>query len=108
MDETLGFEELLAEGQAIPQSLKTDVSEYGVTLRPDWVINDPQTKTARLLVQAYPQSQSLTKPVAESRWKTSPDTRMAQLLHDTGIRLGLVTNGEHWMLVNAPKGETTG
>ncbi len=108
LDETLGFEELLAEGQAIPQTLKTDINEYGVTLRPDWVVNDPQTKTARLLIQAYPQSQSLTKPVADSRWKTSPDTRMAQLLHDTGIRLGLVTNGEHWMLVNAPKGETTG
>ena len=33
---------------------------------------------------------------------------MMQLLHDTGIRLGLVTNGDHWMLVNAPKNETTG
>ena len=31
-----------------------------------------------------------------------------ELLHDTGVRLGLVTNGEHWMLVDAPKGETTG
>jgi len=29
-------------------------------------------------------------------------------LHGTGVRLGLVTNGEHWMLVDAPKGETTG
>ena len=33
---------------------------------------------------------------------------MMQLLHDTGVRLGLVTNGDHWMLVDAPKGETTG
>jgi hypothetical protein len=33
---------------------------------------------------------------------------MADLLHGTGVRLGLVTNGEHWMLVDAPKGETTG
>src|ERR1700722_16255857 len=33
---------------------------------------------------------------------------MMQLLHDTGIRLGIVTNGDHWMLVNAPKNETTG
>ena len=31
-----------------------------------------------------------------------------QLLHDTGVRLGLVTNGDQWMLVDAPKGETTG
>ena len=33
---------------------------------------------------------------------------MTELLHGTGVRLGLVTNGEHWMLVDAPKGETTG
>jgi len=31
-----------------------------------------------------------------------------ELLHATDVRLGLITNGEHWMLVDAPKGETTG
>ena len=30
------------------------------------------------------------------------------LLHGTGVRLGLVTNGEQWMLVDAPRSETTG
>src|SRR3954452_11356117 len=108
LGETLGYDELLAEGQEIPQSLKSDVAEYGETLRPDWIVNDPTTQKVRLLVQVFPRSQSLTKPVASSRWKTSPDTRMMQLLHDTGIRLGIVTNGDHWMLVNAPKNETTG
>src|SRR5258707_3109010 len=108
LGETLGYDELLAEGQAIPQTLKSEVAEYGETLRPDWIVNDPATKKARLLVQVYPRSQSLTKPVALSRWKTSPDTRMMQLLHDTGIRLGIVTNGDHWMMVNAPKNESTG
>ena len=33
---------------------------------------------------------------------------MMELLHSTDVRLGLVTNGEHWMLVDAPRGETTG
>ena len=33
---------------------------------------------------------------------------MTELLHGTGVRLGLVTNGERWMLVDAPKGETSG
>ncbi len=108
LSETLGYDDLLAEGQAIPQTLKSEVAEYGETLKPDWIVNDPTTKKARLIVQVYPRSQSLTKPVAASRWKVSPDTRMMQLLHDTGIRLGIVTNGDHWMLVNAPKNETTG
>jgi len=108
LGETLGFEELLAEGQAIPPTLKSEIAEYGETLRPDWIVNDPATQKARLLVQIYPRSQPLTKPVKLSRWNASPDTRMMQLLHDTGIRLGLVTNGDHWMLVNAKRNETTG
>ena len=108
LTETLGFADLLAEGQAIPPTLKSEVAVCGETLRPDWIVNDPATGRARLLVQVFPRSQSLTKPVALSRWNASPDTRMMQLLHDTGIRVGLVTNGDHWMLVNAPKNETTG
>ena len=108
LKETLGYNDSLAKGQAIPQTLKTEIAEYGVTLRPDFVVNDPATKNVRLLVQIYPRSQSLTKPVQLSRWNTSPDTRMMQLLHDSGIRLGIVTNGHDWMLVNAPKNETTG
>ena len=99
---------VLAEGQAISQSLQTEVPEHHELLRPNIVLIDPTTKKPRLLVQTYPRSQELTSYVANSRWKASPDTRMTELLHATGVRLGLVTNGEHWMLVDAPKGETTG
>lgn len=99
---------VLAEGQAIPQTLQAEVSEHHELLRPNIVVIDPNTKQPRLLVQTYPRSQELTRYVANSRWKASPDTRMTELLHATGVRLGLVTNGEHWMLVDAPKGEATG
>ena len=99
---------VLAEGQAIPQTLQSEVPEHHELLRPSIVVIDPNTKEPRLLVQTYPRSQELTSYVVNSRWKASPDTRMTELLHATGVRLGLVTNGEHWMLVDAPKGETTG
>lgn len=101
-------ERVLAEGQAIPQTLQAEVLEHHELLRPNIVVIDPNTKKPRLLVQTYPRSQELTSYVANSRWKASPDTRMTELLHATGVRLGLVTNGEHWMFVDAPKGETTG
>ncbi len=107
LGETLGFEEVLADGQAIPQTLKSEIAEYAEALRPDWIVNDPSSQSARLLVQCYPRSQSLNKPLPKSRSNLSPDSRMMQLLRDTGIRLGIVTNGDHWMLVNAPKNETT-
>jgi hypothetical protein len=101
-------DEVLVEGQAISQTLQADVPEHHELLRPSIVLIDPTTKKPRLLVQVYPRSQELTSYVANSRWKASPDTRMTELLHATGMRLGLVTNGEQWMLVDAPKGETTG
>jgi hypothetical protein len=59
-------------------------------------------------VRLYPHGQHLEKPLPDHRWKASPATRMMELLHGTGCRLGLVTNGEQWMLVDAPRGETTG
>jgi len=41
-------------------------------------------------------------------WVESPQNRMATLLRHTDNRLGLVTNGESWMLVNARPGEPAG
>lgn len=99
---------VLAEGQAIPQTLQVEVPEHHELLRPNIVVIDPNTKKPRLLVQTYPRTQELSSYVAGSRWKASPDTRMTELLHATGVRLGLLTNGEQWILVDAPKGETTG
>lgn len=99
---------VLMEGQGVSQSLQVEVPEHHEFLRPNFVLNHPSTNKPRLLVQFYPRSQELSSYVAGSPWKASPDTRMTELLHGTGVRLGLVTNGEQWMLVDAPKGETTG
>jgi hypothetical protein len=113
LKETLGLPgEVLAEGQDIPQTLKARISEHGETLRPDVVVRNPEgvpgAGKPRLLVQVYPPEQNLEKPITGRHWKASPATRMMELLHATDVRLGLVTNGEHWMLVDAPRGETTG
>jgi hypothetical protein len=113
LKETLALpDEVLAEGQAIPQTLKAAIAEHGETLRPDFIIRNPEDGSAsgkiRLLIQVYPLDQNLDKPVAGRHWKASPATRMMELLHSTDVRLGLVTNGEHWMLVDAPRSDTTG
>jgi hypothetical protein len=103
---------VIATGQAIQQTWQTDVREHDEILRPDLVIKTPAGRTdagkAQLVVQLYPASQHLEKPVAGKSWKASPDTRMAELLRATGIRLGLVTNGHRWMLVNVLPKETAG
>ena len=105
-------DEVIATDQAIQQTCQTIVPEHGETLRPDLVIKNPAGRSdagkARLFVQVYPANQNLEKPVAGKTWKASPDTRMAELLRATGTRLGLVTNGHRWMLVDAPRNETSG
>ncbi|MBX0330836.1 hypothetical protein K2Z83_24565 [Oscillochloris sp. ZM17-4] len=106
--EVLGFpDELLASGPAIPESLRATVAEHGEILRPDLVILR-SGQSARLLVQVVPPAQDLDKPLRDHRWKASPATRMAELLRGAGVRLGLLTNGERWMLVHAQPGETAG
>ena len=105
---TLDLGDVLVEGQKVPQTLKADLAEHGETLRPDKVVMEPAGGKARLLIQTYPLKQKLSRVVEGKPWAASPDTRMMQLLHDTGLRIGLVTNGDQWMLVDAPKGETTG
>ena len=109
LQNTLGLEDqVLAEGQAIPQTLRCDLLQYGETLRPDLIVTDPLSGKPRLLIKIYPQSQNLCKHVEGSRWNKSPDTVMSTLLRSVGVRLGLVTNGERWMLVDTPQDETTG
>ncbi|MGB3294769.1 MAG: DNA methyltransferase [Phormidesmis sp.] len=108
--EVLGFpDQVLLSGQEIPSGLAVTVAEQGETLRPDWVVGQTAKGSAvRMLVQMYGPGQNLDRAVRGSRWAASAATRMMELLHGCDVRLGLVTNGEHWLLVNAPKGETTG
>ena len=75
---------------------------------PDMALLSPDDRKARLLIKQFPAGQDLDKSIAGLHWKASPATRMMELLRHAGVRLGLVTNGERWMLVDAPPNETTG
>lgn len=101
-------EELLGEGQSIPPGLEARMEIQGETLRPDMVLKGPQGGPPRLLISIYPPGQDLNTPVKEKTWTASPGTRMMELLHANNVLLGLVTNGEQWMVVYAPRGEATG
>jgi len=101
--------EVLRSGQGIPAGLQVTIAQQHETIAPDWAVVEPdQPCQPRLLVQVFNPKQGLEQPLKGSQWAVSPATRMMELLHATGVRLGLITNGEQWLLVNAPKGETTG
>ncbi|KAB8145737.1 restriction endonuclease [Chloroflexia bacterium SDU3-3] len=77
------------------------VPEHGELLQPDLVVG-MAGGAARLLIQVLPPWQDLGKALPKARWQASPASRMEHLLRGAGVRLGLLTNGEHWMLVSGP------
>jgi hypothetical protein len=108
----LGFApDLITSGQTLPPGLEARVETFHETLRPDFAILPPADREQRrsvLLVRVYPPQQRLESPLMGVVWKASPAARMMDLLHATDLPLGLVTNGEEWQLVFAPKNESTG
>ncbi len=113
LNSVLGYpESQVTEGQSLPAGMEVSMAELGETLRPDFALVGPAGTTtagqAQLLIASYPAQQGLDKPVIGKHWKATPATRMMELLHGVNVPLGMVTNGKQWMLVYAPRGETTG
>lgn len=104
--------ELITEGQSMPAGMEASMPEMGETLRPDYALvgsaGSESVGKPQLLIASYPHTQALDKPVIGKHWKATASTRMMELLHGANVPLGLVSNGEQWMLVYAPRGETTG
>lgn len=80
--------------------------EYGVSLSADVAVVGNDDKPL-MLVHAYGSDVDLDATQKLDGWASTPAERMVTLCRATGCRLGLVTNGERWMLVDAPVGAVT-
>jgi len=92
-------ESRLLSGQTLPPGLVADLPEHGETLRPDYALADQDGQPC-FLVMTLPAGTPLEKPVADARWKASPASRLAKLLKASGVPVGFVTNGEHWLFAH--------
>ncbi len=102
----LGWDDtVLAEGQAIPEPFHyTAVEHGGERIRPTFILHERrQPNMVRAMVSVYTPDVALEKSLPRTLWAASPAARMLALLHATGVQIGLVTNGEQWMLVSASK-----
>ena len=97
----------LKAGADVPADLKLELLEHNLTLKPDYALFANDATKPYLLVASYPAHIELTDTVAGDGWSTTPAERMSHLCRATGTRLGLVTNGEQWMVVDAPEGGIT-
>ena len=116
LQNTLGYpQEYLRTGQEIGEHWRVRLEQQQETLIPDWVLVDPhdpsKANRPELLIQIFEPSQKLDgtyKGISKgSNWSASPVTRMVELLRGLRVSLGLITNGEEWMLVYAPQGGTS-
>ena len=86
-------------------NLQASLPEHGMTLSPDLAVVDEQrANKPLLLIQTYAQDVDLNATLKQDGWAATSADRMVQLCRSLGCRLGLVTNGERWMLVDAPVG----
>lgn len=83
-----------------------DLPEHGVRLSPDFAVV-PDGGKPLLLIQTHGPEVDLEATQRLDGWASTPAERMVALCRATGCRLGLVTNGERWMLVDAPVGAVT-
>lgn len=88
--------------------LKSVLPDLGVVEYPDLaVVDEQQDNKPLLLIHTYKPNVELESTVKHEGWITTPADRMVQLCRSLGCRLGLLTNGECWMLVDAPVGAVT-
>ena len=86
--------------------LNAALPEHGVSLSPDFAVVG-NGEAPLMLVHTYGQDVDLDATQKLDGWASTPAERMVTLCRTTGCRLGLVTNGERWMLVDAPVGAVT-
>lgn len=89
-------------------NLKAVLPDHGVALSPDQAVVDEQrANKPMMLIHTYAQDIDLDATQKLDGWAATPADRMVQLCRTLGCRLGLITNGERWMIVDAPVGAVT-
>ena len=112
--EALGF----GDSDIVPGDrlgLTVRIPEQHETLTPSFAVVNPAARDRagepRLLISVLDATQDPNKPLANRFWKVSPVDRMLFLLRGaqaqgSKVRVGLVTNGDEWVLVHVAPNET--
>lgn len=81
--------------------------EHAGTFKPDWIVRSPADVKPRLFIAVLPPDTDLESVQRGDGWPVSLQERMTLLCRAHGVRVGLLTDGERWMLVNSPVGSTS-
>lgn len=105
---------VLSEFLEIPDEVLLAGNDFSVTaddgngaFSPDWFVRGNDGKPL-IFIGLLPPGCNLDTVMRQNDWAASPLDKMTRLCRTKDVRLGLLTNGEQWMLVNAPNGKTSG
>jgi hypothetical protein len=97
---------LLRRAERIPTSTVVQLPEHDTFISPDLVLVDPTRADAPLaVVHIFPPDTDLSASRRFGGLSCAPADRMALHLRAIGLPVGVVTNGERWMMVHAPTGQ---
>jgi hypothetical protein len=105
------------DGEPVPESLEVALPEYNETLRtayavPEFANDSNGDRRWLMLIHRVKLGLDLDEipetDAKDHRWQASPQARFERLLRETGVPIGLLSNGTHLRLVYAPRGETSG
>lgn len=101
------YESLVHTGD-LPDELPSVSSQENVsTFKPDWIVRSPTDGKPRMFISVLPPDTDLESIQRGDAWPVSLQERMNLLCRAHNVQLGLLTNGERWMLVNALVGSTS-
>ncbi len=101
LEELLEYEPSVLKPTAeLPATLTYLEPLTGAEVKPDFAVLSGDRP--RLLVARYAPDTDLSAPLAGETWAASPIERMTTLCRATGVRVGLITDGEQWTLVSVP------
>jgi len=102
-----GQESLVHVGDWPDELPSVSSQEHAGTFKPDWIVRSPADGKPRLFIAVLPPDTDLESVQRGDGWPVSLQERMTLLCRAHGVRVGLLTDGERWMLVNAPVGSTS-
>jgi len=75
---------------------------------PEYIIHSPTSKENRMFITVLPCNTDFNSNKCDDDWAAPWYERMILLCRKYHVRLGMLTNGEQWMLINAPENSTSG
>lgn len=99
--------DILKDSLQMNSSIQISIPEHNISIKPEFAVIKSDDTPPYMLIQSYPAGTALSEVLKGDSWSTSPAERMAHLCRGLGTRLGLITNGEQWMFIDAPAGGIT-